>query len=76
MRNFSVLIATGDETSFYIHLDVLKVGLKNSKVLCQLLKSTLKVNRYYGWKPLRENIRWHKTEPPEPGRLLMDSHLQ
>nr|QUN01898.1 hypothetical protein [Escherichia coli] len=31
LEKFSVLIATGDETSFYIHLDVLKVGLKTVK---------------------------------------------
>ncbi|MEF0807042.1 hypothetical protein PX112_22955, partial [Escherichia coli] len=50
LRNFSVLIATGDETSFYIHLDVLKSWTqKNSKVLCQLFeKARESYHRYYG----------------------------
>ncbi|EKI2667865.1 hypothetical protein PD187_004746, partial [Escherichia coli] len=50
LRNFSVLIATGDEISFYIHLDVLKSWTqKNSKVLCQLFeKARESYHRYYG----------------------------
>ncbi|EEU1357451.1 hypothetical protein E4171_004698, partial [Escherichia coli] len=50
LRNFSVLIATGDETSFYTHLDVLKSwAQKNSKELCKLFeKARESYHRYYG----------------------------
>ncbi|HGG2161357.1 TPA: hypothetical protein ACJFRO_004286, partial [Escherichia coli] len=43
LRSFSVLIATGDETSFYTHLDILKSWVqKNAKELCQLFEKARK----------------------------------
>lgn len=50
LRNFSVLIATGDETSFYTHLDILKSWVqKNAKELCQLFEKARKsYHKYYG----------------------------
>lgn len=50
LKNFSVLIATGDKTSFYTHLEALKKWVqKNNKELYQLFEKARKsYHRYYG----------------------------